>query len=108
MASKYNMDLDQGADFRIDFTLSDVDGVVPDFSDYDSRSQMRKHYSSNSFISFIVNAYSNGVISLTLDSAASANISPGRYFYDVEVISSSNVVTRVVEGIINVTPNITR
>jgi hypothetical protein len=33
---------------------------------------------------------------------------PGRYSYDVEVISPANMVTRIIEGIIDVSPNMTR
>jgi hypothetical protein len=33
---------------------------------------------------------------------------PGRYQYDVEVINGSNGVFRIVEGIVTITPNITR
>jgi hypothetical protein len=33
---------------------------------------------------------------------------PGRYLYDVEITSSEGEVSRVVEGVVTVTPGITR
>jgi hypothetical protein len=32
----------------------------------------------------------------------------GRYVYDVEIISAANVISRLVEGIATVTPEVTR
>jgi hypothetical protein len=45
-----------------------------------------------------------------LSSANTANISPGTYFFDVKVkdVLGGNLVSRLVEGIIIVSPSITR
>jgi hypothetical protein len=48
-----------------------------------------------------------GVITLSLTNAQTANLVAGRYVYDVE-ISDGTTISRVVEGIITVTPNVTR
>ena len=50
-----------------------------------------------------------GIITLSLTAAqTSALDAPSRYVYDVEVTNNtSNVVTRVIEGIITVRPNVT-
>ena len=50
-----------------------------------------------------------GIITLSLTSAqTSALDAPARYVYDVEVTNTtSGVVTRVIEGIITVRPNVT-
>jgi hypothetical protein len=43
-----------------------------------------------------------------MNAVTSANVTPGRYVYDCELTSSSNVVSRLVEGIVTVTPQVTR
>ena len=40
--------------------------------------------------------------------ANTANVTPGRYVYDVKITSPASVVTRVVEGIVTVLPSVTR
>jgi len=37
-----------------------------------------------------------------------ANVVAGRYVYDVELVDSGNVATRLIEGIVTVTPQVTR
>ena len=49
-----------------------------------------------------------GQVTLSMNSATTATITPGRYVYDCELTSSANVVSRLVEGIVTVTPQVTR
>jgi hypothetical protein len=103
--------LEQGASFNTSITLDDVAGDAFNLYSYTAASQMRKsYYSSNAAATFSVstgNDPSLGVITMSLDSANTANIYPGRYVYDVYVTSGSARV-RVLEGIINVTPQTTK
>ena len=70
---------------------------------------MRKHYTSlNPAGTFTVSANSLGYVVLTMNAETTANITAGRYVYDVELVSPSNNVTRVFEGQVKVTPNVTR
>ena len=43
-----------------------------------------------------------------MNAATSANVVYGRYVYDCELTSSGNTVSRLVEGIVTVTPQVTR
>ena len=45
-------------------------------------------------------------VQLNLTSTQTAAITAGRYVYDVFLTDSSNTVTRVVEGIVTVTPRV--
>jgi hypothetical protein len=45
---------------------------------------------------------------MSLTSANTANISAGRYVYDVIIKNSSNNITRVLEGIVNIVPQVTK
>lgn len=108
MATKANLVIDQGATFSTDLTLSDENGDALNLSGYTANSQIRKWYTSTNAISFstAINVDS-GVISLTLTANQTASLSSGRYVYDVEITNGSTI-SRVVEGIITVTPNVTR
>jgi hypothetical protein len=45
---------------------------------------------------------------MSLGAANTANIKAGRYLFDVSTTSANNKVSRILEGIITVTPGITR
>jgi hypothetical protein len=87
--------------------LDDENGDPLNVSGYTSRSQMRKHYTSSNAVSFTT-ALANGQLTLSLSSNQSANIIAGRYVYDAEIIDGAGNVTRIVEGIITITPEVSR
>lgn len=103
--------LEQGASFNTSIVLDDVAGEAFNLVNFTASSQMRKsYYSSNAAATFTVSTGPSpelGVISLSIDSANTANIYPGRYVYDV-YITNENTRVRVLEGIINVTPQVTK
>ena len=51
---------------------------------------------------------SNGEITMSLDSANTSSIKAGRYLFDLETVDGNGYVNRVLEGIITVTPQVTR
>jgi hypothetical protein len=108
MAQKVNIVIDQGTTFNTDYTFTDENDLPIDFSTYQGRSQMRKTYTSSTSYAFTVSLGNTGIISLSMNAATTSSITAGRYLYDLEVVDSSNVVSRLVEGIVTVTPEITR
>lgn len=111
MAAKANIVIDQGADFATTVTVTDVDNNVVDLSGYTARGQIRKHYTSSTAIAFSItfnSPRSGGELVLSLSNTQTANMEAGRYVYDVELITSANVVSRLVGGIATVTPEVTR
>lgn len=109
MATKANIIIDQGTTFNTIINLTDNNGDPVDLTGYTGGSEMRKHYTSSNSQNFTVTlGGANGTVVLSLTSSQTANLSPGRYVYDVEVRSGANVVSRIVEGVITVTPEVTR
>ena len=109
MAIKANLVIDQGTDFSAIIDVVDSSGNVFDLSSYTAAAQMRKNYASSSATTFTcTDNETGGQITLTLSSSITSTLEPGRYLYDVEITSSSNSITRVVEGIVTVTPGMTR
>jgi len=109
MAVTSNLVLDQGSDFTITINYNNEDGSSKDLSGYSARSQMRRSYYSTSAVTLTANISdsSNGEITLSLAANTTANLKAGRYVYDLEVFTGASV-TRVVEGIITVLPEVTK
>lgn len=109
MAIKANIIVDQGSTYSTSLDLTDDNGNPLDLTTFTAAAQMRKHYTSSNAVSFVVTTGGNtGILTLALSANSTANITAGRYLYDVELTDSENNVTRVVEGIVTLNPNITR
>lgn len=108
MATKSNLLIDQGSTFSTIINLTDENGSPIDLSSYTGAAQMRKHYSSSNSVSFTVELTSEGRVTLSLTANQTADIVSGRYVYDVEVTDATGIISRIVEGIVTVTPNVTR
>jgi hypothetical protein len=102
--------IEQGATFSSLLNVEDSNGQAINLYAYTSGSQMRKSYYSTSSTTIVstVTGTANGEITLSMSAANTANLTPGRYVYDVIITSPTNVVTRVVEGIVTVLPSVTR
>ena len=111
MGAKANIVVDQGADFATTITVRDDSGNAINLTNYTGPGQIRKHYTStiahNMQIVF-ENPRTNGQITLKLSRTQTANLASGRYVYDVEVTDGSDTRSRLVEGIVTVTPQVTR
>ena len=110
-AAYTNLYLERGSTFNTTILLDDVYGDSYNLIGYSANSQMRKsYYSSNATATFSTSIdTSNGTITLSLTSAQTANISPGRYVYDTTITDNSvNTVTRILEGVVDVSPSVTR
>jgi len=114
MAAGYQeLFLEQGASFHTTITLDDVYGNNYNLQNFAASSQIkRSYYSSNNTAEFstLVNG-ELGQIVLSLTSQETSNIYPGRYLYDVliyDVSDTANNTIRILEGVINVTPGVTK
>lgn len=110
MAAFSEIVIEQGATFSSTITVEDTNGDAVNLYSYTANSQMRKsYYSSTAYtITSVVTGTANGEITISMTAANSALLSPGRYVYDVKITSPTDVVTRVVEGIVTVLPSVTR
>lgn len=109
MGTKVNLVVDQGATFETVLTLTQDNGDLIDLTGYSGTAQLRKHYTSSNSTSFTVTlGGANGTVTLGMSANTTANIVAGRYVYDVELVDSGNIATRLIEGIVTVTPQVTR
>tara|TARA_B100001250_G_scaffold40296_1_gene31996 strand:- start:861 stop:1208 length:348 start_codon:yes stop_codon:yes gene_type:complete len=113
MAAIANLLIDQGATFSSDITVKDANGNPFDLTGYTTEAKMAKGYASTrtrtSITSLIATDATSGVVALSLTSAQTSTLdAPERYVYDVEITkTATGAVTRVIEGIISVRPNVT-
>jgi hypothetical protein len=107
MATKANINIDQGTTFTTSVSLTDESGSPLDLTAYTANAQIRKWYTSSNSVSFNTELVDGNIV-LSLNANTSALLVAGRYVYDVIVRDGSNNVTRVVEGIVTVNPRVTR
>lgn len=109
MAVKSNLIVDQGTDFSVTINVTAANTAPINLLGYSGRAQFRKHYTSaNSYpFNVIVHAI-DGTVTLSLDKNTTANVSSGRYVYDCTLTSNTGVTSRIVEGILTITPQVTR
>lgn len=106
MAYQQNFYLDKNTDFEVDIEVFDENSNTFNFTGYSAFGQIKKSWQSVNKIDMIV-TLSTGNINLQVNSAATANFSPGKYMYDVCIIeNSSSKITKVVEGSITINPTI--
>lgn len=109
MAIKANLIIDQGSTYSTILNLTDDDDAVINLTGYVGTAQIRKHYTSSANTPFTVTISPlDGTVALSLTANQTSNLVAGRYVYDVELTNASGIVSRVVEGIVTVTPQVTR
>ena len=110
MATKANLVIDQGSTYSTTLNLTDENGDPLNLSGFTANSQIRKWYTSSNAVSFSTSINSiSGQITLSLTALQTANLVATRYVYDVEITeTSTNAVSRIVEGIVTVTPEVTK
>jgi hypothetical protein len=111
LAAYVEITIEQGANLSTTVTVSDIEGSAVNLTNYSASSQLRKSYYSSSANTMLatITGNANGQITLSMTAANSANLSPGRYVYDLIIKNSvDNSVTRVIEGTAVVLPSVTR
>lgn len=111
MSSAYqNLLVERGANFLVSIVLDDVYGENYDLTGFTATSQLRKsYYAANASGAFDTTIdYTTSTVSLSLAANTSANIAPGRYVYDTILTDGSHNVVRVLEGIVEVSPSVSR
>jgi len=112
MAAYVELYLDQGTTFNNIINLTDdVTNTPINVSGYVVTSQMRRSYYSANIsanITCTLSNVANGEITMSITAANTANIKPGRYLFDVKTLDTYNQTSRILEGIITVSPSITK
>ena len=112
MAALTNLLIEQGATFTSTISLFNAADTAFDLTGHTAAGQIRKSYSSSSasatFTISFASDRTSGQITLSLTPTQTADLEEGRYVYDIETTGSDSTVTRVLQGTVTVSPNVTR
>ena len=115
MAVVYNTTIDQGADWYFNITYADPNGTPINITGSSAKCQLRSNPNSPSAV-LTLDSDTGGIdiigaqgeVNLHATAAETGAIDEGTYFYDVEITSDQDVVTRLVQGQIVVSAEVTR
>jgi hypothetical protein len=115
VAAKHSLKMEQGATFSRTFVLTDDVGTPIDLTSYIARMQIRPSVTSTSTIldastlgSYMTIGSTDGKISLTVPATVTSTYTTIDSVYDLEIESPSAIVTRLLEGSVKLTLNVTR
>ena len=106
-----NLTVHTGTDFTQTFVFEDeASNSALDISNYTGSGQL-KRYDTSSKAADLTLDFSQGAtgrLTATMTAATTENITAGRYFYDIRLVSDTGTVDKVVEGIVIVKQSVTR
>lgn len=109
----YDITCYQGADYDQSFTVSQG-GTALNWTGFTAQMQVREAADSTAYLLSLANGSgitlggTAGTILVNISNAQSAAVSAGSYAYDLELISGSSAVTRILQGAFNVIGQVTR
>lgn len=114
-AATNNFVIDQGANWFLTVVYKDSTGTAINLTGYTAALQIRDTYAdSTTDLSLtspsggITITAATGTISITATAAQTGAIAAGTYVYDLEITSASGIVTRLIQGRISISPQVTR
>jgi hypothetical protein len=110
MAQISNIYIDAGSTYSAIVNIRNGDGTPINLTNFTIAAQIRKSYGSLNAYNFTCSVFdaASGKVRMILPAATSSTIKPGRYLYDIEVTSPIGEKLRVIEGIVLITPEITK
>jgi hypothetical protein len=113
-AGTLNFTIEQGATFNLLLTW-EIDSVPVNITNWTARLQARVDVEDSEVILSLTTSNGGitlggaaGTISLDQTATQTALLPAGTYVYDLELISAAGVVTRLVQGELNISPEVTR
>lgn len=114
MAAQQELEIEQYATYKVTFWYKDQGtGQAIDLTGHTAKLELRREYSDStpalslSTGNGLTIEPALGKINLEISATQTSAIAQGRYFYDL-VITKSSQKTRIIEGIANVSPGVTR
>ena len=116
MAVEYDTTINQGADWYINFVYQDTASNTPiNITGYTAALQLRSlpsdttaALSLTSPAGGITITGASGLVAVHATAAQTGAIQAGYYYYDLEITSPVNIITRLVQGQILVSAQVTR
>lgn len=114
-AGVHDITVEQGATFPLEVVYKDSTGAIVDLSGYTARMQIRKKKSSTTTLSdsttangeIVITAVAGKVV-VTIPATTTAGFEGRRAFYDLEIEDGSGFVTRLLEGDVCISKEVTK
>lgn len=114
-AGKYNFLIEQGSHFNYTLSVSDDTGDVIDLSGYTGKMQIKSDITASSSLlelsttgNYMSITGAQGLISLSVPNTVTSTLDFDTAVYDLIITSGTGVVTRLVEGSVNLSTQVTR
>ena len=104
----------QGATWKLALTWRDSDNDPVNLSGYTAAMQIRRRASAPVVLSAATGGAGitlggvAGTVAVTFPATDTDDVKSGRYVYDLELTSAGGEVTRLIEGTVTVTPEVTQ
>lgn len=119
MAVKLNLTIEQGETFQRTFNIKDSNNDALDMSGYLARMQVRAKYTSESPLIDVDSASKGGITIhpssvvgridiLVSDTVTAALPAPQVGVWDLEVVDGSDVVSKLLKGLVKINPEATK
>lgn len=95
-----NIVIEKGTDFEAIYNVSNADSSVYSLSNQSAAAKIRKHPTATTSKSFTTSiTVAAGEIKISMGSSITADLSPGRNYYDVILThNSTGKITKIFEG----------
>lgn len=114
-AADYDILIEQGSTFSLNIVWKDSEGTPIDITGHTARMQIRKTVKSTDVLASattengkIVLGGETGTIDVTIPNSETSDLSIKCGVYDLELESDSGIVTRLIQGSVTVSPEVTR
>ena len=104
-----NLICEKGTDFNATFNIQNEANTTPlNLTGYSAVAKLKKSFTSSTSTDFTVDFPDryNGQLSIALPNATSTTLEARRYVYDILLTAPSGTKSRVIEGILEVTPGV--
>ena len=97
MAGIANLSIDAGATFTSDVLVQNDDGTAFDLTGYTAQGKMSKGYSvTYERVYFDITIYqTDGIVTISLNPATTAQLEDGRWVYDVEITNVADSLSLI-------------
>ena len=116
-AGRYDITIEQGTTWTFNLTWKDGTGSPVDLTNYTARMQIRSSYESPVALVELLSTGGlprititplTGALALLIDEATTRTLPSGHAVYDLEMVAPNGHVTRLLEGSVSVSPEVTR